>query len=420
MTNPLNNLIQHLKYSNNGFISFDILKNELQRKQKNGTTKYNITIRENDDLALLFYDKKDYNFHSHHQYRRNMFVTDLENYCKSVIIDKKTLEIIVSTNNNIVYNPHPQYFKNIKWDSVCISEIKDGTPLILFYHNGEWIISTRRCLSSKFHGNMFLSSIKKMKFELNDCDKNLCYHFVLIHHSNKNIVNYSYLDDEYSEVYHIKTTVKYSDKEANVQLCPPLPVVTQNFCDIYDVYKKVNIASEFDRKNKIVSFVGYRIKYGDEIVEIQNPVYLELKKVKNSNNIHQVCLELYQKDILDKYIVYLTRKTIIITKRINISFDVIAKEILDLYHSTRNWNNSEAYGVLTNSYKGILFEIHGHYIDKKRNNGEFIVLKDVVDILKKTKSYNLRQLYYDRLLTKKKLGFKECVFADAQAHLMNK
>ena len=76
----------------------------------------------------------------------------------------------------------------------------EGSLLSLFHFNNNWYFSSRRNLlkvtdeTENPHFKMFCDVIKQDGFNINTfidkLEMNLTYHFVLIHHQNKNIINY--------------------------------------------------------------------------------------------------------------------------------------------------------------------------------------------------------------------------------------
>ena len=95
-----------------------------------------------------------------------------------------------------------------------LSNSIEGTHIIVFYHNDKWFITTKKCLdakTSKWNGetsyyDMFMNTIKD-KFNLDDLDKNYCYHFNLI-----NVNNYRNTKVKTSQLELIFITEKYSLK----------------------------------------------------------------------------------------------------------------------------------------------------------------------------------------------------------------
>ena len=88
---PINLLIKNLCDAKGSDIDFDDLKTELTKKTEN--FEYYLSIKEDADLCMLYYNNvpEDLN-------------RDLENSCRSVILDKKTLKPIVTQFNKILYN----------------------------------------------------------------------------------------------------------------------------------------------------------------------------------------------------------------------------------------------------------------------------------------------------------------------------
>ena len=88
-------------------------------------------------------------------------------------------------------------------NTMKIYKCYEGTLMSLFFNKGKWYLSTRRCLDSKSsiwnqhsHFDLFMEVINEEGFEtFDDFTKNLnenyCYNFILIHHNNKNIVDYT-------------------------------------------------------------------------------------------------------------------------------------------------------------------------------------------------------------------------------------
>ena len=79
----------------------------------------------------------------------------------------------------------------------------EGSLLSIFNYNNKWFFSSRKHLlnleninenNTNPHFNMFKSVIEQDNFNVQSftekLDKKYTYHFVLIHHLNKNIVNY--------------------------------------------------------------------------------------------------------------------------------------------------------------------------------------------------------------------------------------
>ena len=85
------------------------------------------------------------------------------------------------------------------------------------------------------------------------------------------------------------------------------------------------------------------------------------------SNINKCFIDLYKNDNLCFIINYMSQYTSEIINRVNSSIKTLSKEILNIYHFTRNKENSELYNILSNNYKTILFDIHKIFIYFRKN-----------------------------------------------------
>ncbi len=408
-------------------ITYDKLKQELLRKV-DGKALYYVNIKEDNDLAMIYYNDIPKNNDN-----RSLLSVNIENSCKSCIIEKSTLKTVASQFNKIIYNTETiEYLKTKNWNKVVVQQCYEGTLLLVYNHNDTWYVSTRRCINAKnsiwvkntSYRDMFNEAMEN-KFKLEDLDKNNCYHFILIHHRNKNIVSYSNLGEEYAELYHIMTTVKYTMEEVDYVINNNiLKSKTLKFDSLEEVMNSLAEISVNNKNNKNITMEGYILKVYDgevnnstfKILKIQTPIYQELMKIKpNNNNVYHNYLELYQKDKLIDYLQYYTKKYV--DENLNIihhAMETISREILNLYHMTRKKKNPQIYNNLTYHYKKILYELHGMYIkfhennfrnkkNKKNNNNNLydnnaksINVHDVYYHLKSLQSKELKQIFIER------------------------
>lgn len=447
---PLSLLINGLKNENPGF-TFNELRSELLKTvpsddPNNNVPFYHINIKESDDLCILYYNDPPTISDT-----RDKKLLDLERSCRSVILDKNNLKIIGSQFNRIIYNEEGiEYVNNVDWNNVVVQKCYEGTILLVFNHNGVWYVSTRRCIKSeesswikgKTYREMFDESIKN-KFTLESLNPNLCYHFVLVHHKNKNIVNYSDLGDEYAEIYHILTTEKYTLNEVNIDIPGAIKVGEEQFENLNSLLNNLNAISQSDEANYKITSEGYVLRVYNEgnkykslftVVKLQTAIYRSLLAMKpNNNNIYQSYLELYQSDKLMDFLPYFNKYSTDIVKRIHTSMKNMAKEMLDLYHSTRKKKNGQLYSKLTDQYKKVLYALHGIYIQQRKSDfvdgeqdsdklAKSINVHNVYHYLKSLPPRELRQLYFDRtkLIEDASNQFinKNCIYTKTQCTLM--
>lgn len=424
---PLEQLIDTITKNKNAPANFEDLKNELTRLHSDGTSVYRISLKEDDYLCLIFHN--DGNSYTEKQENKpEAGVIELEQSCRSVIIEKETMKPIVSQNSRIIYNAEAtEYLKDKPWDQMEIYPCFEGTQIVVFNHHDQWYVSTRRCLNAddsnwiknKSYREMFNEAIEG-KFSLEELDKNLCYHFVLIHHKNRNIVSYDYLGSEYKEILQTFVSEKYTLKEVNFTINSKVKKQEKtNFESLEHLLNKIAVIDEKDRNDKHISTEGFIVRfYHGEVhnspfttIKLQTPIYQTLQKMRpNNSNIHQAYLELYQHDKLAEFLTYFgTRHRNDIVKRVHTSMRTIAKEVLDLYHMTRQKRHPELYQILPDTYKKILYALHGLYIQHRKkefkeespdieSNSRSINVHDVYHYIKHLPFTETRQLFYERSL----------------------
>lgn len=351
---------------------------------------------------------------------------DIDNSFKSVIIDKDTMRPIATQFDKLIYNDDAiKYLEDKNWNDISIKYCYEGTMIIVFYSHNKWYICTRKCLdaSKSFwiknhsYNELFMDAING-KFSLDDLDKNYYYSFILIHHMNKNIVNYSRFGQNYKNVVLAlvteKNTLRRVDnyRVGNKIIYP----MSLNFNNIGDVMKELSDISDGDMFTHQIATEGFIIEHQCNgkltLLKLQTKSYRYISEVKpNVSNLDAMFLELYQKDKLRDVIKFFSDNCGLIVNRIDNSMRTMTKEILNLYHSTRIHKNETLYNALSGSYKTALYKIHGEYIQKhkkeidkesKDDENTFVTKKsitvhDVYVSLKKLDGHILRKMYSDRI-----------------------
>jgi hypothetical protein len=448
---PIINTIKNLSDTNGSAITFEELKAEIYKKDETGNQVYYLSTKDDDNVCMVYYTNPS------RSEGKSQSVCELEDSCRSVVLEKKTLKPIVTQYNRILYNNDTlEFLKDKDWSKIVVQKCYEGTLIMVFNHNNKWYVTTRRCLNAQestwvknsSYYDMFIEAMAG-KFTFSELNKNYCYHFVLVHHKNKNIVTYgNWLGKEYKEIFHILTTEKFTLNEVDTKINKDVKYIhDEQFKDVDELLDEINKQDTLDRKYQKVTLEGYVMKYytGElykspfVTLKIQTPIYETLMKLKpNNSNIYQCFLELYQKDKLNDFLPYFNRYGNEIIKRIHSSMQNMAKEMLDLYHMTRNKNNIDIYKDLSESYKKCLYNIHGLYIQNRKEdfaNGTLtqdaencsvksINVFNVYHFLKHMSSNDLRQLYYDRvnMLNVEKFKFlnKGCINTLTQSTLMFK
>lgn len=183
----------------------------------------------------------------HNSYKRddvNEF-KELYDECRSVILDfSRSIgnNVVISYANSIPVRLSMTDYMKISESNDIYYSAMDGTLVTVYYHNDSWHFGSSCCPdinSSKFshptktHGVMFdevLNEIYKnnnVKMdELRDLftanlSKLYSYEFVLVHHENKHIVDYtSTLGENYKCLFHINTRNRISLIDENISAKP--------------------------------------------------------------------------------------------------------------------------------------------------------------------------------------------------------
>lgn len=369
--------------------------------------------------------------------KNNYKLTNLERECRSIIISKETLDIVCYTYDDIYYNQEAKDYliKNNQYEKK-IQECFEGTLLSLFYHEDKWNIATRRCVdasksiwvSNKSHLDMFNECINTSFEEFVSYLKtDINYFFVLVHHQNKHIVDYTeYFDDaEYKKIIHVMSR----DRKTHKEICinddsqwerQPIFFSTPKDYDEEDDYfkskdnveiinyikqddneentlhiskvhnmKSFSKLDDINKNNKLdlpVKSEGLIIKVIDPdsnktaLLKFQTNSYQFMSMLKpNSNNIYMSFIELYQNDMLKRHLEYFPGNSKFDTSGdevydtigiIDAVFKVQTSELFELFRSLYNLKdcshkNEELYSILPTEYTIALYRIRGIYYKKK-------------------------------------------------------
>ncbi len=356
-----------------------------------------------DGLILIFNDFNKQN------------KSELERECRSIILDRNTLNIVSYSCNDPLCNSEAKHFllnNSIENSDQSIFQCYEGSLLSVYYFGNKWYVSTRKCLDSsksvwkndKSHYTMLLETLNSIEIgDINDftssLDTNFCYYFVLVHHENINVINY---------------TNKFGENYKKIILAFVRNAETQNEIDIYDenVYSQVisnsNIREKIMRPEKYSDMSileeennkGYinippeneglliRIKRDNgkkvQLLKFQTSDYLFGVAVGQDKNIYKGFLKLYQTNNLSDYlqnnknfekyrkIVNPDNKSEIfdIVGTVDATYKVITSESYELFKmlwdiKSGQHKNKELYNFLPKEYRDLLFAIRGIYFQKK-------------------------------------------------------
>ena len=390
-------------------------QNNLEELRKKLFEKGVLTKDYIDDGLMLLYHKYD-----------SPITSELERECRSLIIDRTALKIKSYSCETPRLNKEGMEYLVAKSaiDSVStnpnqiINTCYEGTYLSLFNHNTKWYVSTRRCLNSqesvftqpklqetenknqKSHYEMFEDIIKKAGYHtFNDFTSKLdvlkSYYFVLIHHQNKLLIDYtSIFGTDYGRI--CLTTIRDSEMRELDIYSEHVDFASYDKSGIIFVPEKLESINDFANSNKLVQYnqqlecEGIVVRVWNELmnkyhlIKLQNINYQFALVLGSEGNIFKGLVYLYQTDKLVDYFNQnpLSQNIKKIVNPLNTSesydtvgiidsvFKVCTSELFELFKilwSLKNCQhqNKELYDMMPKEYKDVLFAIRGMYYKKK-------------------------------------------------------
>lgn len=385
----------------------NLTDNNLEELRKKLFEKGVLSKDYEDDGLILLYHKYD-----------APITNELERECRSLVIDRSTLKIkSYSCETPLINKEGMEYLLTNATEQQITNICYEGTYLSVFYHNDKWYVSTRRCLNSqesiynpsentnaKSHYDMFMDIITKAGYpSFNDFCGNLninnSYYFVLIHHQNKHVIDYtSVFGEKYERI--CLTTVRDSEmREIDIYENPisfaSYGSITNN-SNIIFVPEKLDTIDDFATSNKNINYnlspenegVVVRIwnskmnKY--HLIKLQNINYQFSLVIGTERNMFKGLIYFYQNDRLIEYFnqnpnaqnlkkiinPYNTAESYDVVGMVDAVFKVCTSELFELFKilwslKTGQHQNGDLYNILPKEYKDMLFAIRGLYFKKK-------------------------------------------------------
>ena len=386
--------------------------------------------------GILSKDYEDENLVLLYNRYENKKKNDMERECRSVILDRTSLDIVCYTCNTPITNITAINYIMKQSENMNIYNCYEGTLLSLFYHTDKWYLSSRRCLDSKnsilnekSHYDMFIEvlnqdniiSLDEFTKELN---KDYCYYFVLIHHNNMNLCDYS---EKFGENYKKNCLAfvrnKENQKEVDIENLK-LDFLSENIF----LPEKLDDLSSFDQDNKNYNFesspksegVVIKVKENDnyKLLKLQTLSYQFHKAIGPKKNIFKGLIHLYQENKLKEYfntnVNFDSFKKIVNPTNTSESYDtigiidalfkVLTSEIFSLFKlmwnlKTNQHMNGELYKILPKEYKTVLFGLRGVYFKlKSKDPSYYLKISNVYNYLKSIDSDNIEKLLRSRKL----------------------
>ncbi len=388
--------------------------NQVQDINKHLYQNYNIMTKvfpEND--MTIYYNKYD----SKHK-------TPMENATRSIILSNSSHKVICYTCPTPIYNMDAVQYLWRNQDKpretyVCY----EGSLISLFNYNNKWYTASRKniynnkleeSLNGKEDNNnqykMFLDILKQDNYNSIDeftskLNSQYSYHFVLIHHNNENIVNYtSQFGNEYKKLCFIFARNVESQVEIKPESTNPTFISDNIFFpkkldetetqDFISNLSNINITKQPEHE-------GIIIKLNNNILKLQSSAYQFHKAIGSEKNMYRGFLSLYQNNSLKNFFTADTMKFKKIVNPLNPTesfdtigiidalFKVITSELYYLFYTL--WNdkgehlNKELYNKMPKEYKDMLFHIRGiFFANKVKHVGDESILKmkDVYNFIK--------------------------------------
>ena len=293
------------------FLINDYLENTFNTESlhnfKNDLYKKGILSKYYDkDKLLLIYT--NYN---------TVITSQLQRECRSLVIDIEKLKIIsYSCETPLLNNEGYEYLNNNTID--IVRACYEGTFISIFNNNDIWYMSTRKSIQNQdselkcLHYDMFIDILKLNNYEnFNDfcktLDKNHSYYYTLIHHANKNVIDYTDLfgnnymklclssirNNDMTEI-NIHENILYSFDLLSESIFKSQDTTYENFIE----YNKIIHNKPFDEGIIIRSYDNISNKF--KLIKLQSLTY-QFYKI-NAVNINQSLLFLYQNNKLYDYL----------------------------------------------------------------------------------------------------------------------
>jgi hypothetical protein len=350
-----------------------------------------------EDNLMLLYHKYD-----------SPITTELQRECRSLVIDLTTFKMKSYSCESPRLNKEGTEFLLLNsTENQIITTCYEGTYLSLFHHNNKWYNSTRRCLDSNksilssnndvSHFNMFEEILINAGYNNYDdfcsrLDTKKSYYFVLIHHKNKHIIDYTL---QFGENYARACLTSIRDEnmcELDIYNNKDLIILNeQNVLFVHEKCDTLESTGNYDF-NAIPTSEGIIIRIWSSTLQKYNLIKLQYvnyqlaQVIGKDKNIFKGILYLYQIDKLADYFANNQENNFNkIVNPINTSdvydtlgvvdavFKVCSSELFVLFKllwslKTGKRQNEYLYNLLPKEYKVILYGIKGIYYKKKSSN----------------------------------------------------
>ena len=330
-------------------------------------------------------------------------------YKSPIVFSTQTLLPICSFYNTpIIDNNAIDMLSEVQWNCVTVHKMHlDSLHICLFWHIDNWYIAFKNTIVKINEENNIANIFKNVLTNQLQCEKwidllnkTLIYHFALKHSDFDHIgILNTVGDNNYITLLYIcDQSLLLCDCDNNdIGIIKNMPLEKKYYFSCLDEFQtSLEITNDSDVTHKSLTCCGYsilvlsddKLKYINYLVRTN--IYKHIVSVLPTRpNKYINYLELYQKNILGDILPYIHKYPLCVIKRINISIKTISKEILNIYHLTRQKQNTTLYECLSQHYKKTLYDLHKIYVNQKY--GDFIVKSN--EMLKEKKSISVDVVY---------------------------
>lgn len=370
---------------------------------------YNIMTKEYPGMTI-YYNKYD-----------SKYKAQLEAASRSVIMDDNHNVLCYSCNTPLYNNDAIQFLYRNKDKEKTTYVCYEGSFMSVFSHNNEWYLASRKNIikiSSIITNDdetggqfkMFMEVLSQDNKTINEFCAQLnpeyTYHFVLIHHQNKNIVDYeSMFGKEYKKLCFI-----FARKQSTQEEIKPTEVDSSFASESIILPTMINeeMTKEFiskladDNVMQSPDIEGLIIKVNNQILKLQSSSYQFHKSIGADKNMFRGFINLYQNNGLKNFFTNDNKsvfKKIVNPMKTTESFDtmgmidalfkVITSELHKLFYllwdDNGNHNNKDLYKLIPREYKDMMFHLRGVFFSNKaksQENENFLKMKDVYNFIK--------------------------------------
>lgn len=242
---------------------------------------YYITIKEEGNLILFFYDQI-----------KSDFSLPLVQEARGIILEKETYRIVCHPFHKF-FNYGEEHAAPINWSSATIEEKLDGSIMKIYFYE-KWRVASNSCIEAKDDfRTMFDECLEKYpSFSYENLNKDMTYLFELIHPDNPIVIRY-----KEKRLVHIGTRNNITGQEIRQRLQPFHFPRTYSLETLEDCLKFV--------RNEDFQDEGFVVVDGDfHRIKIKSPRYIQSHLIKNKVSSSAGSLECVLLNETSEYLTY--------------------------------------------------------------------------------------------------------------------